>query len=426
MTLFKRHVGRRVAALPPRFEISIGEGGDIPPDEHSACRRSSSSLHDCRPATITRPPRFGASRCSFIRSRMILRLSGPRSTTSPIWTSVALPPVQRPLASASPAARGDCPPSVVITMKIADRDDPLRRRLGTAALGRSTAANTSKCQIQSLSIGTPRRAVARRGTAAAALSSNALPRQALRPVRKERSHAYCCLIARFPLILLGAQPRRRRRRPSSTSSWPTSSSRRRPSSSIMAEPMCCGLHNVADGGHDFTAPAFFAAAAVAPEDRRWVTEGEVEVPPGQVREIRLTAPAAGSYKLKCTHSFHKMLRHERARSSSADAVQLDFPAAALIEDAPVASLGTGTRPRQSVGLRPGLISSLDGDKEFKNGSPCVPVVRLALPAPLDPSPGHLGDVGVSRGSNRLPDGPARGTFRSMAWIVRKKPIWLPS
>ena len=30
------------------------------------------------------------------------------------------------------------------------------------------------------------------------------------------------------------------------------------------------------------------------------SEGEVEVPPGQVREIHLTAPAAGSYKLKCT------------------------------------------------------------------------------------------------------------------------------
>jgi uncharacterized cupredoxin-like copper-binding protein len=67
------------------------------------------------------------------------------------------------------------------------------------------------------------------------------------------------------------------------------------------------LQNVADGGHDFTAPDFFIAANVAAEDRRLVTEGEVEVPAGQVREIHLTAPgAAGSYKLKCSHSFHKM------------------------------------------------------------------------------------------------------------------------
>lgn len=66
------------------------------------------------------------------------------------------------------------------------------------------------------------------------------------------------------------------------------------------------LANVSDGGHDFTAPAFFAAANVAGEDRRWISEGEVEIPSGQTREIHLSAPAAGSYKLKCTHSFHKM------------------------------------------------------------------------------------------------------------------------
>ncbi len=67
------------------------------------------------------------------------------------------------------------------------------------------------------------------------------------------------------------------------------------------------LYNASSGGHDFTAPSFFSAATIAPSDRRWVTGGEVEVPPGQLREIRLTAPAAASYKLKCTHSFHKML-----------------------------------------------------------------------------------------------------------------------
>lgn len=66
------------------------------------------------------------------------------------------------------------------------------------------------------------------------------------------------------------------------------------------------LVNVASGGHDFTAKEFFAAATVAPGDLRWVMEGEVEVPAGQVREIHLTAPAAGSYKLKCSHTFHKM------------------------------------------------------------------------------------------------------------------------
>lgn len=67
------------------------------------------------------------------------------------------------------------------------------------------------------------------------------------------------------------------------------------------------LHNASGGGHDFTSPAFFAAARIASSDRRWVQGGEVEVPPGQVREISLTAPGAGSYKVKCTHSFHKFL-----------------------------------------------------------------------------------------------------------------------
>ena len=67
------------------------------------------------------------------------------------------------------------------------------------------------------------------------------------------------------------------------------------------------LQNVSDGGHDFTAPEFFAASSIAAQDRRMVTAGEVEVHPGMVHEIHLVAPAApGRYKVKCTHSFHKM------------------------------------------------------------------------------------------------------------------------
>src|SRR5262245_23215817 len=67
------------------------------------------------------------------------------------------------------------------------------------------------------------------------------------------------------------------------------------------------LTNAADGGHDFTASEFFAASRIAAADRSLVAEGEIEVPAGQVREVHLTAPAAaGSYKLKCSHSFHKM------------------------------------------------------------------------------------------------------------------------
>lgn len=68
------------------------------------------------------------------------------------------------------------------------------------------------------------------------------------------------------------------------------------------------LHNASKDGHNFVAPAFFAESPIAPDDRRMVREGEVEVHPGMVHEVRLTAPAApGRYKVRCTHRFHKLL-----------------------------------------------------------------------------------------------------------------------
>jgi uncharacterized cupredoxin-like copper-binding protein len=70
-------------------------------------------------------------------------------------------------------------------------------------------------------------------------------------------------------------------------------------------PYTLRIVNRAGGGHDFTAPEFFARANVAGNSRAMVEGGEVEVPPGQAREIRLVAPPAGTYQLKCSHSFHK-------------------------------------------------------------------------------------------------------------------------
>jgi plastocyanin len=68
------------------------------------------------------------------------------------------------------------------------------------------------------------------------------------------------------------------------------------------------LVNDGGGGHSFTAPDFFAAATVEPDDRVWLTEGEVEVPGRLIRQIRFTAPATPArFKVKCTHAFHKML-----------------------------------------------------------------------------------------------------------------------
>jgi uncharacterized cupredoxin-like copper-binding protein len=116
---------------------------------------------------------------------------------------------------------------------------------------------------------------------------------------------YAFLMA-LPLVLLAAQP--------ATPQAPTvvnvqlANFKFTPKSIVLdhGRPYVLRLANVADGGHDFTAVAFFAASRIAAEDRRFLDKGEVEVPPGQVREIHLTAPlATGSYNLKCTHQFHK-------------------------------------------------------------------------------------------------------------------------
>ena len=69
-------------------------------------------------------------------------------------------------------------------------------------------------------------------------------------------------------------------------------------------PYVLRLINNSGGGHNFAAPEFFAAAGVAPQDRAWLTNGKVEVPSRQIRQIQLTAPGPGTYKLKCTHFMH--------------------------------------------------------------------------------------------------------------------------
>ena len=64
------------------------------------------------------------------------------------------------------------------------------------------------------------------------------------------------------------------------------------------------LHLTSDGGHSFAAPAFFAAATVAPEDRAKIAKGKIEVDEIAPIDIHLTAPAAGSYEAHCTHFLH--------------------------------------------------------------------------------------------------------------------------
>ena len=70
-------------------------------------------------------------------------------------------------------------------------------------------------------------------------------------------------------------------------------------------PVVLHLVNTASAGHDFSAPRFFAAAQVRPQDRPAVDEGSVEVAGRRSVEVALV-PKAGRYSLKCTHAFHKL------------------------------------------------------------------------------------------------------------------------
>lgn len=64
------------------------------------------------------------------------------------------------------------------------------------------------------------------------------------------------------------------------------------------------LENLASGGHDFSASEFFAAARIMDADRARITEGKVPVGGRKSIDIRLVAPHAGTYKLRCTHFMH--------------------------------------------------------------------------------------------------------------------------
>jgi len=71
-------------------------------------------------------------------------------------------------------------------------------------------------------------------------------------------------------------------------------------------PYALHFVDTASGGHDFTAPEFFAAARIAREDAAAVAGGQIELAGGEERTIRLV-PAAGTYKLACTHLGHAAL-----------------------------------------------------------------------------------------------------------------------
>ena len=50
----------------------------------------------------------------------------------------------------------------------------------------------------------------------------------------------------------------------------------------------------------------FAAARIEPADAALVEDGEIEVPGKSTRTVHLV-PAAGTYRLTCTHTLHALL-----------------------------------------------------------------------------------------------------------------------
>lgn len=64
------------------------------------------------------------------------------------------------------------------------------------------------------------------------------------------------------------------------------------------------LVNAASGGHNFDAGKFFTAAQIAPSDAGKIVKGSIELKAGATADIRLVAPAPGSYKLHCSHFMH--------------------------------------------------------------------------------------------------------------------------
>jgi uncharacterized cupredoxin-like copper-binding protein len=68
-------------------------------------------------------------------------------------------------------------------------------------------------------------------------------------------------------------------------------------------PTMLQLRNVSGGGHNFTAPQFFAASRIEPESAALVRDGKVEVPAHSTVNVDMI-PATGQYALKCSHPLH--------------------------------------------------------------------------------------------------------------------------
>lgn len=64
------------------------------------------------------------------------------------------------------------------------------------------------------------------------------------------------------------------------------------------------LENQSSGGHDFAARQFFTAARIMDADLGKVVRGKVSIDGATSIDVRVVAPPAGTYKLRCTHFMH--------------------------------------------------------------------------------------------------------------------------
>jgi plastocyanin len=68
------------------------------------------------------------------------------------------------------------------------------------------------------------------------------------------------------------------------------------------QPVVLRLTNSSSGGHNFSAPQFFATSQVT-AGQNLIHNGTIEVRSHQTVTVQLT-PARGDYRLRCTHTLH--------------------------------------------------------------------------------------------------------------------------
>ncbi len=65
--------------------------------------------------------------------------------------------------------------------------------------------------------------------------------------------------------------------------------------------------NSSSKDHNFSAPEFFAASQIAPEDQAKVEKGLVALETGQSVDVTVTPGHPGIFAVKCTHFMHKTM-----------------------------------------------------------------------------------------------------------------------